>query len=229
MNAPDWFRQKTPIFHITSIENLENILKSKSIFSKNEISRQDIRYINVANNEIQENRSVYNLPNGKNLHDYVPFSFAPLTPMLNAIHKGSIPGCTAKQEDMIYIVTDAQYVGGNSSVNYIFTDVHPLSKPVKIFTSLKSFEDIDWEIFFDNPHITGGYCKFWLDKNDPNHPKWFGRKRKRMAEFLILNSMPIHFIKHFAVINQETYNKLHTLLTQYNLNREIRIIRDWYY
>jgi hypothetical protein len=39
------------------------------------------------------------------LHDYVPFYFAPRSPMLYALLQGRVGGFNGSQEDIVYLVT----------------------------------------------------------------------------------------------------------------------------
>lgn len=226
MNAPDWFYSKTPLFHITAIDNLKDIINSRALFSKNKVDKLNLKYGNIAHNHIQENRHSTILFNGYTLHDYIPLAFAPLSPMLNALHKGKIADCTYKQDDIVYLVTSANKL---TNLKFIFTDVHPLSKPVNIYHRLNDLRNVDWEIFFEEPCITGKYAKFWLDKIVPDKPKWMDRKRKRMAEFLVYDSLPWNLIDILVVKNEAAKTKVETILKQFKDTKQVKVIEDWYY
>ncbi|UPJ54641.1 DUF4433 domain-containing protein [Bradyrhizobium sp. 200] len=77
----------TPLFHITAIDNLRSIA-STSLLSKNRVAVQGINFANIAFQTVQGHRSVKLVPiaSGGNLHDYVPFHFAPRSPMLKPRH-----------------------------------------------------------------------------------------------------------------------------------------------
>ena len=126
INYPEWLFKQTRIFHMTAIDNLPNIFASGGLLAKNMLSRNCINYTNVAYEGIQDVRHRITLPNGNNLHDYVPFHFAPRSPMLFAIADGIIANCTTKQEDMIYFVSYAEQFTNN---NFVFCDHHPIMQP----------------------------------------------------------------------------------------------------
>lgn len=227
MNAPDWFYTKTPLFHITVIDNLTSILNARAIYAKNKLTKLGMQYTNIAHEDIQINRNATTLKNGDNLHDYVPFAFAPLSPMLYALHNNKIKDCTSKQDDIVYLVTNAQAL---SATKFLYTDAHPLSKPVKFYDKLNDIRTIDWEIFFEPPLITPGkYARFWLNRTNPEKPKWVDRKRKRMAEFLVYDKLPWHLIDTIVVKSEAAKTRVEAILKQFKENKKIEIFQEWYY
>lgn len=209
-----------------AIDNLTSILNARAIYAKNKLTKLDMKYTNIAHEEIQENRNATTLKNGDNLHDYVPFAFAPLSPMLFLLHKNKIKGCNCEQEDIAYLVTNAQAL---SATKFIYTDGHPLAKPVKFYEKLSEFRNIDWEIFFEIPHIRGGYARFWNDRTNPEKPKWMDRKRKRMAEFLVYDKLPWNLIDTIVVKSEAAKTRVEAILKQFKENKKIEIFQEWYY
>ncbi len=79
------------LFHITAIDNLDSIAKVKCLYSKNAMGTT--AYNNIANQGIQQRRAIKTVdvsPHGT-LYDYVPFYFAPRSPMLHTINQGEEP------------------------------------------------------------------------------------------------------------------------------------------
>ena len=67
------------LYHITDIRNLESILQQGGLLANNLGKEKGIEYQIIAHSNIQDRRlgkTVPLKPNG-NLHDYVPFYFAP--------------------------------------------------------------------------------------------------------------------------------------------------------
>lgn len=82
----------TEIFHITSYYNIVSILNNDGLLSNSVCYEKGICFENIAHSSIQNRRELKRIPvfpNG-NLHDYVPFYFAPKSPMLYSIHKGNV-------------------------------------------------------------------------------------------------------------------------------------------
>lgn len=69
----------TFIYHITSIENLHSILSNNGLVCINQLHNEGSSFVNIAYEQIQSRRSEKQvpLPPYGNLHDYVPFYFAP--------------------------------------------------------------------------------------------------------------------------------------------------------
>lgn len=77
------------LYHITHINNLSSIIKQGGLQSHITIQQQGIKYKDVANQDIQSRRNRTKIPLGPGgiLHDYVPFYFAPRSPMLYYLYK----------------------------------------------------------------------------------------------------------------------------------------------
>ena len=79
---PDEHRWRC-FFHMTDISNVESILQN-GLLCTNERIRRGITHADIANGMIQERRS--NTPvtcgPGGTVHDYVPFYFTSISPML---------------------------------------------------------------------------------------------------------------------------------------------------
>ena len=85
----------TRLFHITAIANLPAILARGALLSKNGGAATGINYQNIAHAGAQGARAARSVPNppGGLVHDFVPFYFAPRSPMLFAINGGRVAGC----------------------------------------------------------------------------------------------------------------------------------------
>jgi hypothetical protein len=95
----------TKVYHITDKTNLPTILHHQGLYSKNKAKSLDMNHRNIAYEGIQERRAGITVPITPDgtLHDYVPFYFAPRSPMLYAIKFGRITGYNGCQEDIIYL------------------------------------------------------------------------------------------------------------------------------
>jgi hypothetical protein len=92
------------------MQNLAGIIAKGGLIAQSGQVSQGVGYCNIAHSNIQDRRSRTSVPCGPagNLHDYVPFYFAPRSPMLYAIDRGNVDGCTAGQADIVYLVSSAQ-------------------------------------------------------------------------------------------------------------------------
>jgi len=226
------FRIPTNIFHITAIENLDSILNCGFLFCKNSMEEMSLHPQNIAHQGIQDRRTSVNITVGEggNLHDYVPFSFAPRSPMLNTIKRGNVNGYANGQENICTLVSDVQKIV-DSGVNYIFTNGHAIMQPVEFFNSVEDLNQVDWEIFYEDPLIPrkNGYAKYWDNRHDASKPKWLDRSRRRQAEFLVHRQLEWQFINEVSVINDEKEDIVKKIFENYNIQTTVSVKPEYYF
>lgn len=148
------------IYHITAIANLAAIGTSKVLLAKNGLVAGHVAHASIAYEHIQDRRSqkiVPIAPSGS-LHDYVPFHFAPRSPMLLAIHGGNVLNCPYRQEDIVHLVSTAEDVAA-AGLPFVFSNYHAVLDFAEFFAQLASLDRIDWPLFFESPK-QGGYCQY---------------------------------------------------------------------
>lgn len=222
---------KVLLFHITAIGNLPAILASGALLAKNVLAAQNQNYANIAHEHIQGRRAAkaVALPPHGTLHDYVPFYFAPRSPMLMAIHMGQVHNCTARQEDIVHLVTSPQ----NAALTerpFVFFDLHAAMSYSTCYNDLHDLDKIDWTLITEPPHVPGGgeYCKYF--NNKPEHERWFRRKEVRQAEFLVYEQFPVTALLGIATQNEQKRDEVAELLNQAGL-AELKVIAKpgWYF
>ena len=129
------------------------------------------------------------LPFGTFLSEYIPFYFGPRSPMLYNIQHGN--GVLARQlpENIVYCVVRISDIL-QSDLEVAFSDGHALNNMSKFYVKsdltrldeLVSKEDV--------------YATYWFNQNP-----WDDRKRKKEAELLFKDDVPILLIKGFLVYN----------------------------
>ncbi len=182
-------RNNTQIYHITCLENLQSIITSGGILCKNAMTRKNIACINIAHQNIQNRRAAKKIPIGPEgtLHDYVPFYFAPRSPMLYAIHKGNVPGYSEGQEPIIYLVSNiGKFIA--SGGQFVFTDGHAIMDITRFYEDPKDIDQIDWSIMRN---------RMWKDTQSDGD-----RSRRRQAEFLAYDFFCLEDIIEIGVINK---------------------------
>lgn len=204
------------IYHITHVDNLIEIINNGGLLANCQIQRCSINFKNIAYDGIQDRRATTNVPCGPGgtLHDYIPFYFAPRSPMLYTINRGNVPGYTDGQADIIYLVSNISVVEDNS-LKYVFTDGHGIMAWTEFYDDLDKLDEVDWETMND---------RYWNDTND--HPD---RKRKRQAEFLVHQIMPWNCLTHIAVINRRIKIKVENSLPVKGYSPQVLEQPNWYY
>lgn len=206
----------TLIYHITDGSNLPAILAQGGLLAFNLLRQQQLDYKSIAYESVQDRRATTRVPcvPGGVLHDYVPFYFAPRSPMLYTISMGNVPSCPNGQDNVIYLVTSAEKVR-DAGLGLAFADGHGIMALSQFFNDLTHLNQVDWEVMGS---------KMWNDT--AQHPD---RKRRRQAEFLVHQLLPWDLIIGIATINQENADSVQRYITAQGLNKPVRVRRDWYY
>ena len=221
---PEEHIRKTPIFHITSILNLNSILKCSKLLALNYL--REIDFKSIANNDVQSRRSQISInhPPYGTLHDYVPFYFAPRSPMLYANketrHEGSIA-----QEQIIYLISSIQKII-NKGVQCIFYDMHPVLANARCFYKPDDINNIKWEIFFEEP-LCGGFSKYWQNENNYKKPFWAKRKELRQAEFLVYKELALDLIEEIITFDDRRCDIVKAKMVDSSI--KVRANKDFYF
>ena len=204
------------IYHITHKDNLEGIIPQGGLVAQSVMVNDPIPYCNIAHATIQDRRAQTPVPCGPggHLHDYVPFYFAPRSPMLYAIHRGNVDNCTAGQADIVYLVSSTESVAA-SELEFVFTNGHGIMALSDFFDDLDNLDEIDWDVMS---------ARYWTDTDaDPD------RKRRRQAEFLVYKEFPWDKIEMIAVMNKEMKIQVKGIISNAHQKHPVKVKPDWYY
>lgn len=152
-------------------------------------------YVPIGDGEVIDKRSLFSLPNGKLLGDYIPFYFGMRTPMLYVIQKGLNGVTSVNPENIVYLACSIKSIV-DSKIDFIFSNGH----------ALDSFSD-----FFDESDLAD--LKKIVKKNDTDAKYWrdesdLDLKRRKEAEFLVGQNVPINCVVAYVVYNQAAKNQL---------------------
>lgn len=210
--------QNPEIFHFTHIDNIDSIIKNNGLFSTNngkinKIEFKDASYLNIQD---RRSRALVNTKINGVLHDYIPFYFAPRSPMLYAHYKNKVSS-TIKQSDLVYLVSSV-YSVVNDKLNYAFTDGHAAQNISSFFDNLKDLNQIDWKLMKE---------KMWNNTLEDTD-----RTRRRQAEFLVKDFFPFQLVHKIGVFNDCNKNFIISILknNEYeNLIKNVSIEHNWYF
>ena len=206
----------TYIFHITALENLQNILEAGELRAKRALEQEDADYTNIAHMTIQDRRNHTLVPCGPGgvLHDYVPFYFGPRSPMLFTLSKGNVEGFVGGQQSIVYLVSTVQAVQA-SALGFVFTDGHGIMELTDFYDDLARLGEIDWLLMS---------TRYWADTDeDPD------RKRRRQAEFLVHERFPVRLIIGVGVMNEHIKEEAESLIQRLGLDVPVDVKAGWYY
>lgn len=155
-------------------------------------------YRSIGDNSLINNRTNFEMPNGRLLGNYIPFYFWNRMPMLYVIQKGFNGVTATSPENIVYCITTVKQIIDHG-IDYVFTDGHAVDRFSSFYfpEQISNIEEIiDFKAVKDS---------FWKDDND------LDKKRRKEAEFLIASDIPMTAISGFAVYTQNTKNKLLSL------------------
>lgn len=206
----------TYIYHITHIKKLPSILRSEGILANNRLKFQPIDYVNMSHQTIQDKRAKINVPcsRGGTLHDYVPWYFAPRSPMLYAIDKGNVQGYEEGQTPVIHLVAAAEDIA-SENIPFAFTDGHAIMSYSEFYDNLSYLNAIDWEIMKE---------RYWTDTSEDGD-----RKRRRQAEFLVYQFLPWTLVRGIGVIDDRIKVEVEKILQKFTKETRVKVYSEWYY
>ncbi len=180
MAIPDKHKDRF-IFHFTDIENLDSIIKN-GLLCTNKKNEKGIKHKNIANMAIQERRANMDVPVGPGgkVHDYVPFYFSSINPMLlKKLNEKNVD-----QPLIIYLCVKIERIDREDAV---FTNASAnTSTPPQFYADPVHLEDLNWDLIDSRNWSVG--------TDDEKH--------KKMAEALILNSVNIDEVDTIVVYNE---------------------------
>ena len=218
----------TRIFHITPIANLAGICGLGGIRVKNFLAKAGVSFQSIAHTTIQARRATKEVTAGPGgvIHDYVPFYFAPRSPMLSSIHNGKVENCPWKQDDIIHIESTVEGVleAGRQFVIYPISAAQEYS--TDCFDTLNGLDHVNWPLFFEEPLIAG-YCKYFHSKAEPE--RYMLRSETRRAEFLVHEFFPLSAVTRIGVINDSKRDEVQSMLEQIGVKLQVEVQRNWYF
>jgi hypothetical protein len=219
----------TPVrlFHITAIANLQAICAAGALLSKNAGAAAGIDYQNIAHQGAQGARAARMVPNppGGMVHDYVPFYFAPRSPMLSAIQHGRVANCAWRQGDIVHLESTVDRVvsGGEPFVFYDRNATLAFSQP---YTDLARLDAVAWDLLTESPRLDG-FCKYW--QNRFNVERHADRMERRQAEFLVRDRVSVDRFLRIGVLDEERAAEVRAILAAGGVNLPVEVKTDWYF
>ncbi len=208
----------TPILRFLHIDNLTVVMQRGGLHAPNCTPNDGLVYKTIHNLDVQEKRANKPIRCGPCgvMHDYVPFYFGFLSPMMLNLKTGRVAGYTEGQEPLIYLGTMAQTIA-DSGVGFVFSDGHGLAAYTSWFDDLSQLDKVDWDMV---------YQRYWTDNaNDMD------RQRKKQAEFLVHRFCDWSLVKAIIVIDDPRKTQVERVFARFpdRMHRPIHVKRDWYY
>ena len=207
----------TPIYHITHVANLAGIIADGGLWCDRLQAVRAAGAVSIAHQHIKERRAKRQVPvaAGGTLADYVPFYFAPRSPMLFTIHRGNVQGYTEGQRPIVHLLSTVETAVALNKA-WAFTDGHAEMAISQFFADLEQLSEVvDWTIM---------RSQYWNDTADDND-----RKRRRQAEFLVHEFFDWHAISRISVHDNAVQRQVEMVLPNIDHGPEVVVEPGWYY
>lgn len=208
-----------PIYHITPLDNLKSIVSSGGLLCDADLVAEVARgasVVGIAHQHIKDRRArkaVVVAARGTLAH-YVPFYFAPRSPMLYAIYRGVVAGYGGGQERVVHLVSTVE-TACKVGQRWFFTDGHAEMEISKQFDQLTSLDKLDWNIMTET---------WWKDTTQDGD-----RKRRRQAEFLVHRAFPWTAVTQIGVMSDRIAALVRAALNGAEHMPNVVVRTDWYY
>jgi ssDNA thymidine ADP-ribosyltransferase, DarT len=205
------------VLHFTHVRNLPGILAAECIQADNHVDRRSALAVEAADLAIKDSRRAIaiSLPPFGCVADYVPFYFAPRSPMLYKLAKGGVPAYTEGQDPLIYLVSTVKTIA-DAGLRWLFSDGNCAATVTQVFDDLEVLGSmVDWQVM---------RARMWNNTaEDPD------RMRRRMAEFLVHEHVPIGCLVGIAVRTQGMKEQVENLLAAAAVRLPVQVRPSWYF
>jgi hypothetical protein len=203
--------------HFTHIGNLPGILTASCLRADVMLRRDSVDVVQAADPVIKARRRQLRIPLSPFacVADYVPFYFAPRSPMLFKLVKGGVPGYADGQDPLIYLVSTTEHVA-SAGLRYLFSDGNCAASVTQFFDRLRDLDSaVDWPLMRST---------MWNNTaDDPD------RMRRRMAEFLVHERMPISCLAGIAVRTAAMKEHVTRTLAKRDVRLPVWVRSGWYF
>ena len=179
-------------FRITHIDNIPHVLQCGLVRADSPVHADN--FISIGDTQIIKVRGEREVK-GYRISDYIPFYLGPRSPMLYVIQHGYNGVQRVDAENVVYLVVRLDELVSHD-VDCVFTDGHALSNLTNYFTKDK-LPIINTIIRYEDV-----FSSRWDLDTD------LDLKRRKEAELLIKNDLPVQFIKGFVVYNEQAEGRL---------------------
>ena len=208
--------QRIGVAHFTNVGHLATIIEH-GLLCDDRAKASGRLLTDVGDHDVKTRRAarVVPVPPGGPVSSYVPFYFAPRSPMLYKIWKGQVRTYEGGQAPLIYLVSSVQRLV-LSGCAIVFTDGNAANNPTKFSTDFA-----DLEAFLDHDVLRS---KQWNNTAaDPD------RMRRRMAECLAKDTVPFEAVERIVSQTEATAATARGILARMGVELEIDVNPGWYY
>jgi hypothetical protein len=204
----------TRIVHFTHVSHLPTVASQGLLC---DTSAGGLMTTEVGNRGIKDHRRRRHVDVGAGgvVGDYVPFYFAPRSPMLSAIYHERVPEYTEGQDPIVYLVTSVERLI-ELGLAPVFTDRNAALAVAEMSAELSALDDlVDWELM---------EATWW--NNTPEDPE---RRERRMAECLVHQRVPWEAFVGVVTRTEGRRTEADDLLATVGISTTVVSRPEWYF
>lgn len=198
------------VYRIIPIQNLTSVL-NEGLFCKN-AGRKTRDFLSIGSPDViaRRDKVIVKCYNDTVVNDYIPFHFSVRTPMLYNIITGH--GVTkVPQEDIVYLCCRLVELT-TKNFKWCYTDGNAAAAISKFFNNLEGIEAyVDWHSIETT------------DFRDDNSDGDEDRIRKKLAEFLVKEYVPVEYIRKIVVFTTSMHKEVNAIVNRLKLDIEVLI------
>ena len=206
----------TTVVHFTHVSHLVSIVQN-GLVADSRAHRDGLLSVEVGNIGIKERRQRRAVPiaPGGVVADYVPFYFAPRSPMMFVIHKGGVPTYSGGCDELVYLVSTVEAVAAVCP-HVLFTDRNAVLELAAFDSDLNALGDlVDWPLM---------RASMWANTaDDPD------RKEHRMAECLVHAEVPWSAFSGITARSAACARTAQAALDSLGSTTPVSVRSNWYF
>lgn len=208
----------TWVVHFTRVEHLSTIV-ARGLLSDTRAQGEGLLAVEVGNTQIKDRRSSRTVPvdPGGVVADYVPFYFAPRSPMMSSIHNGKVPTYQDGCGRLVYLVTTLEQLDSHA-LDMVLTDRNAVLQLADFWNLANGEPEAD---FIDWPLMK---ARYWFSTDE--YPD---RRERRMAECLVHGAVPFEAFTSIVTMNQAVADEAAEILRNARSTIPVSVGRDWYF
>ena len=205
-----------PVMHFTHVENLPGILTAGCLQADSLVDRSLALRVEAGDLAVKARRKERRVPVAPfgRVADYVPFYFAPRSPMLLTLARGNVPTYSGGQDPLVYLVAAAEAAAATGQ-QCLFSDGNCASPLTRFFGDLALLGSVvDWELMT---------ARMWANTPDDQD-----RMRRRMAELLVHQRLPVGCVSLIVVRHETIKTQVEAILAAHGTAIPVTV-RPWWY
>lgn len=201
------------IYHFTHGRNLDAI----AVAGELRASATADTAVDIADTKIKgsrKSRTVGCGPGGT-VGDYVPFYFAPRSPMLFRIQQGGVEEVESNPAGLVYLATTTERLDA-AGVAWVFTDGNAAAAVTQFFDDPALLSSkVDWSLMA---------AIYWNNTTEDGD-----RVRRRGAECLVYQAVPLDAIDEIGVYNDAARTRAGEILAATGIDLPVAVRPNWYF